>query len=112
MFFDMALEKLRTYLPEREEPADFDSFWADTLYGARQHPLSPIFEPIDYGLRTVETFDVTFNGYDGQPIKGWLLLPKDRSKPLPCVVEYIGYSGGRGFPTDWLFGAVPVTLTW
>ena len=45
---------------------------------------------------------MTFAGYGGQPIKGWLLLPRDRSGPLPCVVEYIGYGGGRGFPTDWL----------
>jgi cephalosporin-C deacetylase len=50
----------------------------------------------------VETFDVTFNGYGGHPIKGWLLLPRRRQEPLPCVVEYIGYGGGRGFPHDWL----------
>ena len=35
-------------------------------------------------------------------IKGWLMLPKDRKGKLPCVVEYIGYGGGRGFPLDWL----------
>ncbi|MDY6994689.1 MAG: acetylxylan esterase, partial [Pseudomonadota bacterium] len=31
-----------------------------------------------------------------------LLLPKHRQHQLPCVVEYIGYGGGRGFPFDWL----------
>jgi cephalosporin-C deacetylase len=25
-----------------------------------------------------------------------------RSSPLPCIVEYIGYGGGRGSPLDWL----------
>ena len=50
----------------------------------------------------METFDVTFNGYGGQPIKGWLNLPRDRSGPLPGVVEYIGYGSGRGFVTEWL----------
>ncbi len=100
--FDLPLEQLQTYLPPRAEPPDFDSFWATTLAEARQHPLSAIFEPVDFGLRTVETFDVTFSGYGGQPIKGWLLLPRNRSLPLPCVVEYIGYGGGRGFPSDWL----------
>ncbi len=102
MFFDMPLEQLRTYLPPRDEPSDFDAFWEQTLAEARSFPLTPTFEPVDYGLQTVETFDVTFNGYGGQPIKGWLLLPRQRSGPLPCVVEYIGYGGGRGFPTDWL----------
>ena len=102
MLFDLPLEQLKTYLPPRQEPTDFDEFWRKTLAETRQHPLNAVFEPVDYGLRTVETFDVTFNGYGGQPIKGWLLLPRQRSGPLACVVEYIGYGGGRGFPLDWL----------
>jgi cephalosporin-C deacetylase len=102
MFLDMPLEQLETYLPPRKEPADFDAFWQQTLREARDIPLDALFEPLDFGLRTVETYDVTFNGYGGQPVKGWLLLPKQRSAALPCVVEFIGYGGGRGFPTDWL----------
>jgi cephalosporin-C deacetylase len=102
MFFDMPLDELQTYLPPREEPPDFDSFWEQTLAEARSISLDAVFEPVDYGMRTVETFDVTFNGYGGQAVKGWLLLPHQRQEPLPCVVEYIGYGGGRGFPIDWL----------
>jgi len=102
MFFDMPLEQLRAYLPDREEPPDFDTFWQQTLAEAAGFALDTLFEPVDYGLRTVEAFDVTFSGYAGQPIKGWLLLPQQRHEPLPRVVEYIGYGGGRGFPTDWL----------
>ena len=97
MLFDMPLEQLRTYLPPREEPPDFDAFWEQTLAEMRTFSLDAAFEPVDYGLRTVETFDVTFNGYGGQPVKGWLLLPRQRSGPLPCIVEYIGYGGGRGY---------------
>lgn len=101
-FFDMPLEQLRSYAPPREEPADFDAFWEATLREAAARPLEARFEPYDAGLRTVETYDVTFAGYGGQPIKGWLLLPRQREGRLPCVVEFIGYGGGRGFPTDWL----------
>src|SRR5437867_134746 len=100
-FFDMPLDQLRAYTPERDEPADFDAFWQRTLAEARSFPLDPQFIPVDYGLRLVETLDVTFNGFGGQPIKGWLMLPRQRTTPLPCVVEYLGYGGGRGFPTDW-----------
>jgi cephalosporin-C deacetylase len=102
MLFDLPLDQLRSYLPPRDEPADFDAFWRATLDEVHQMPLNPVFTPVDVGLATVEVFDTTFNGYGGQPIKGWLLLPRHRSGPLPCVVEYIGYGGGRGFPTDWL----------
>jgi cephalosporin-C deacetylase len=53
----------------------------------------------------VETLDVEFSGFGGERIKGWLLIPRVRGEGggrVPCVVEYIGYGGGRGFPTDWL----------
>lgn len=102
MLFDLPLEQLKTYLPERREPADFDVFWQKTLTEARQHPLEARFEPIESGLKLIETFDVTFNGFGGQPIKGWLLLPRETREPLPVIVEYIGYGGGRGLPNDWL----------
>lgn len=101
-FFDWPLYQLEAYRPERIEPADFDAFWSRTLQEARQHPLDARFEPFDAGLTTVEVFDVTYNGYGGQPIKGWLLLPRQRFDQLPCVVEYIGYNGGRGHPMEWL----------
>jgi len=102
MWFDMAVEELEQYRPAREEPPDFDQFWANSLAEARQWPLDARFESIDVGLALIDVFDVTFNGYGGQPIKGWLMLPRQRSEPLPCVVEFIGYGGGRGYPFDWL----------
>jgi cephalosporin-C deacetylase len=103
--FDLPLEQLKTYRPARVEPSDFDAFWKETLAETRRRPLDARFEKVDYGLRTLDAFDVTFNGYRGQPIKGWLILPRQRSSPLPCVVEYLGYGGGRGFPTNWLIWA-------
>ena len=104
-FFDFSHDELKRYLPARDEPADFDVFWQDTLADVRQHPLEARFAPLDSGLKTIDVFDVTFNGYGGQPIKGWLLLPHQRAGRLPCVVEYIGYGGGRGFALDWLLFA-------
>ena len=109
MLFDLPLAELRVYKPTREEPADFDAFWADTLAGARKHPLEPKFVPVDAGLMSIDVWDVTFAGFGGQPIKGWFLAPRDvaaspfaRDGRLPCVVQYIGYGGGRGRPIDWL----------
>lgn len=101
-FFDLPLDQLQTYKPERTEPADFDAFWQETLKDARKHPLNACFEPYPTLFRSLDVFDVTFNGYGGQPIKGWFLLPKNRSAKIPCVVEFIGYGGGRGFPNQWL----------
>ena len=104
-FYDFPFDKLQTYKPELTAAPDFDAFWQQTLAEARAHPLNARFEAVDYTLRLVETFDVTYNGYGGQPIKGWLILPRQRKGPLPAVVEYIGYGGGRNFPLSWLLFA-------
>src|SRR4051794_39643494 len=98
----MPLDQLRSYLPDRHEPADFDAFWDRTLAETRKHDLNASFVPYAAGLAMVEVFDVTFSGYGGHPIKGWLLKPAAFNGPLPCVVEFIGYNGGRGLPHDWL----------
>ncbi len=100
--FDMSLLELETYTPPRDEPRDFDSFWQHTIEKTEQHELNAVFEPADFGLATVDVYDVSFAGFGGQTIKGWFIVPKNTSSPLPTVVEYIGYGGGRGFPTEWL----------
>lgn len=99
--FDYPLDQLRVYTPVREEPADFDAFWQTTLAESRRFDLDPHFERVDFGLKTLESYDVTFNGFGGQPIKGWFLKPYGQGK-LPAVCQFVGYGGGRGFPTDWL----------
>jgi cephalosporin-C deacetylase len=100
--YDLPLDQLRDYRPERSEPADFDAFWADTLAISREARPAPSFVEFETGLRTVTTFDVTFGGFRGQPIRGWLLVPADAGGPLPTVVEYVGYGGGRSLPHQWL----------
>lgn len=100
--YDLPLEELERYKPDREEPADFDSFWQETLREANQFPLEVRFDPVDYGISSFEVFDVSYSGWSGQSIKGWFILPQGRLSNLPCVVEFPSYGGGRGFPFDWL----------
>jgi cephalosporin-C deacetylase len=113
-FFDLPREGLRVYKPERREESDFDSFWASTLQDAARHPLDPRFLPFPAGLDCVEVLDASFSGFGGERVAAWLVLPSPALRPslpgcrggaLPCVVEYIGYGGGRAFPWDWLFWA-------
>jgi cephalosporin-C deacetylase-like acetyl esterase len=105
---DMPLEELRVYRPEVTEPEDFDDFWARTLTAAREagRTAAPAeFRPLtDSPLRTADVHDVRFPGWDGQPVAGWLLLPRGAAErgPLPAVVNYIGYGGGRGLHTEHL----------
>lgn len=96
--FDLSLDALRTYQPELTAPDDFDAFWEKTLVEAREHDLDARFEPVDVPYTAVDVFDVTYAGFGGHPVKGWLVLPAGANEPLPAVVEYIGYGGGRGLP--------------
>lgn len=99
--YDLPLPELERYLPEVDEPADFDDFWSSTLAEARGHDLSLQVTPVDTGLTLVDVFDVTFAGFGGHPIKAWLVRPAGSSgQALPAVVEYIGYGGGRGLPFE------------
>ncbi|MFC3495031.1 acetylxylan esterase [Glycomyces rhizosphaerae] len=96
--FDLPLEQLREYRPEVPEPADFDEFWKSTLTDAAAHDLDVRLEPFATNMVMLEVIDVTFAGFGGHPIKAWLVKPKGVEGPLPCVVEFIGYSGGRSLP--------------
>ncbi len=102
MHFDMPLDELQIYKPDRNEPQDFDLFWERSIEECSVYDLNARFSPVNFNLALFDTYDVTFNGFGGQPIKGWFILPKNTEKPIPCIVNYIGYGGGRGFPLDWL----------
>jgi cephalosporin-C deacetylase len=98
--FDLSLEKLESYRPEPTAEPDFDGFWTETLDRARMHDLEATFTPAAYKLETVEVLDVRYSGWNGERIAGWLILPRYRSGPLPTVVEFIGYGGGRSLPYE------------
>src|SRR4051812_45349998 len=100
--YDFSLPDLRAYRSEVVPPADFDAFWDRTLAETRVLPLAAEFVPHDAGLTLVDVFDVTFAGFGGHLVKAWLILPRERPRPLACVVKFIGYGGGRGFPQEHL----------
>jgi cephalosporin-C deacetylase len=100
--FDLPLAELERYRPDRDEPDDFDEFWRTTLAEAATHDLDPVFTPHDALLPGVTIYDVRFAGFAGERVAGWFLTPPDAAGPLPCVVQFIGYGGGRGRPHEWL----------
>jgi cephalosporin-C deacetylase len=104
-FPDLVQPELGAYQSRVEMPADFASFWEVTIAEARSVGGSVRIEPADTTLKALAAFDVTFPGFGGHPIKGWLVLPANHSGPLPLVVQYVGYGGGRGFPHEQLHWA-------
>ena len=95
---DLPLAELQAYRPDVAEPADFDAFWAETLTEARAFDLALTAEPVANRLALIDTYDLTFAGYGGTPVRAWLHVPAGTTEPLPTVVQYHGYSRGRGLP--------------
>ncbi|MDX6339721.1 MAG: cephalosporin-C deacetylase, partial [Streptosporangiaceae bacterium] len=102
MLRDLSLPELRQYRPVVEEPPDFDEFWASELATAAAQDTEPVFTAVPTQIQHADVVDVTFPGYAGDPIKGWLLLPHVSPPDRALVVEYVGYGGGRGDPFEWL----------
>lgn len=101
MQFDFPLERLRVHSPDLTVPDDFDSFWAETLTETRGIPLDVQIEEVDLGFPGMRVFDLSFAGFAGDRIRAWLRLPihADRD-PLPGLVQFHGYRGGRGLPHE------------
>ncbi|MEU4474480.1 acetylxylan esterase [Micromonospora sp. NPDC023888] len=105
MYTDLPEEQLRDYRGVVQEPADFDDFWAETLAEARRAGWPVRAEPVATELDTIDVFDVTFAGFAGQSVRGWLRVPRGAARALPTVVQFAGYGGGRGHPLENLLWA-------
>ncbi|WP_062205382.1 acetylxylan esterase [Demequina salsinemoris] len=98
--YDLPLEELERYRPRIDEPDDFDDFWRVTLAESRALAHAPTAETIDAGLSRIDVADVTFSGFGGDPIRAWLSRPTGTDGPLPTIVQFQGYGGGRGLPVE------------
>jgi cephalosporin-C deacetylase len=102
MQFDMSLEELRRYRPSVDEPDDFDDYWAEAMAVAGSRALDVEVAPADSVVTAIDVSDVRFTGHGGARIAAWLLVPPNVAADTPVIVEFVGYGGGRGRPTEWL----------
>jgi len=104
--FDLPPAELREYRPTVAEPADFDAFWQRTLSESRALAAEPTRVRVEGPLALVDVYDLEFSGFGGDRVRGWFVVPAGATEPLPTVIEYNGYGGGRGLPHERLGWAV------
>ena len=98
--FDLTVPELERYEPVDYEPDDFDDFWTGTLAEAAAARPGCHVHAGRHRVDTVDTYDVTFAGYGGNPVRAWLRVPRGADGAVPVVVQYHGYNGGRGLAHD------------
>ncbi len=99
---DLPLDELAAYRSSATPPTDFADAWSSTLTEARAIPMTPRLEPVETGLNLITSYDLTFPGFAGEPVLAWLNVPAGATQPLPIVITYCGYGGGRGLPIEHL----------
>ena len=101
-WFDLPLEQLRQYRTGTAEPDGLDAWWARRLAEARAAARPPRLTRHEAGIYgPLDVHDVEFSGAHGDRIRGWYLRPPGSGRqPVPVVVKFIGYGGGRGTPTE------------
>jgi cephalosporin-C deacetylase len=105
-YADLPLDHPAAHAELPVEPEAFDAFWTETLLAARKAGGAPELRPVrDSPLMTLDTYDVRFPGWAGHPVAAWFVVPSESEGPLPTVITYLGYSGGRGLMTDHLLYA-------
>jgi cephalosporin-C deacetylase len=108
--YDLPLDELVAHRTQTPTPPDLRGFWDSTLAEARSAMTAPTSERVDTGLPLVRTWDVTFSGFGGAPIRAWFHRPAAATDPAPVVVRYQGYGGGRGLPHQiplWVLAGYP-----
>ncbi|WP_307893295.1 acetylxylan esterase [Bacillus swezeyi] len=89
--YDLPLEQLYTYKPERTAHGDFKDFWNEALAELSEEKAEPHLEPHDYPADGVKVFWLTYRSIGGARIKGWYAVP-DRKGPHPAIIKYHGYN--------------------
>ena len=97
---DLTHSELLAFRPEVQEPADFDAFWERTIAEARAAGGVPELTPADSPVTQLRIDDLVFPGFGGEPVRAWVSRPLHDDGPLPAVVQYQGYGGGRGLPGE------------
>lgn len=96
---DGVVDGLADYRPDLHVPADFDAFWAETLEQSRAAADEPVLTRVDSPVTELDLFDLSFTGFAGEPIRAWIAAPRG-AVHAPAVIEYRGYSFGRGVPGE------------
>jgi cephalosporin-C deacetylase-like acetyl esterase/lysophospholipase L1-like esterase len=84
----------------KEEPADFDAFWADKIAELEAVPMDPRLTSKDVGIAGVDYALVSMNNIRGTSINGQIARPTDGER-FPALLR-VQYAGVYGLQPEWV----------
>lgn len=93
---DLPLEQLKVYKPPLTRRSDFKELWEKNLKLSNDHPLNPVLREVDYPIKKIETYMLTFDGFlDRTPIVCWYLKPVGEAFPSPAGISRLWLAQGN-----------------
>ncbi|MDR6552003.1 acetylxylan esterase [Paenibacillus qinlingensis] len=94
------IQGLHNYHSELTAPTDLAAFW-ERAYAEATQGASYTRESVPSNFVQAEVNKIVLRGAAETPIHAWLLLPAEsKSKKVPCIVTFPGYTGSKGRPED------------
>ncbi len=96
--FEMPLAEMRSYQGRNPKPPDFDRYWSRALEELAAVDPAVELKPSGFATSVAECFDLYFDGVGGARIHAMYLRPGRRSKQIPAILRFHGYTSNSG---DW-----------
>lgn len=93
---DMSLNELKKYKGQNPCPGDLNKYWKEALKEADTVNLDIELKKIDYPVKTIDAYDLYYNGTNGARIHTLYIKPKKIISPTPCILEFHGYTDNCG----------------
>lgn len=104
----MNLEELKQFRPSLTKQADYDAFWDETLDESRRFPLDAEWVPVDYPVKGIKVYSLSYSGYKGSRVNAWYILPEKATpqSPVPAILHFSGYTWAKGFVGQYMAWAL------
>ncbi|MFC4025102.1 acetylxylan esterase [Oceanobacillus longus] len=89
------ISQLESYEAVRSMKDDHDTFWKRTLNEARDKPLHEKLTDLNYPIKEIQAYELTYHGFDHTPLHAHYILPKNHDGKLPCLIIFHGYRGHK-----------------
>ena len=101
-YIDEKINEFKAYKPELTKQADHEAFWEQTISQARSQPLHDEWIELDYPIKQINAYQVSYRGFDETPIQAFYITPKQYKEKLPCLIFFHGYNGHKGSISDYM----------